>query len=63
VVDDVQMKVLAYLLWLTLFWGFTWLCTRDPHLVNLTGFNILVSVTTSIAGWQFLWSPRFRDMP
>ena len=44
------MKALAYSLWLVLFWWFTWLCTRDPHQVNLTGFNLLVSATASIAG-------------
>lgn len=57
------MKVLAYLLWISAFWGLTFWCTRDPLLVNLTGFNFLVSVTISIAGWQYLWSTRFRDMP
>jgi hypothetical protein len=57
------MKLLSYLLWLACFWGFTAWCVTDPVLVNLTGFNLLVSAAVSVAGWQYLWSQRFRDMP
>ena len=49
------MKVLAYIVWLALFWGWTIACTHHLVLVNLTGFNLLVSATVSSAGFLYLW--------
>lgn len=56
-----MLKVLAYLVWLALFWGWTVACTHHPVFVNLTGFNILMSATVSLAGFLYLWPQRWFE--
>ena len=56
------MRSLAYIAWLSFFWGFAAFCALGgTKLVNATGLAILVSATTSMAGFLYLWPQRWFE--
>ena len=59
-----MVKAFVYLLWLAFWWSHPMLALYvGGRFVNYFVMGIVVAITTSIAGWQLLWSNRFRDMP
>lgn len=56
-------KILLYIAWLMFWWPQPWLALwLGGRFVNYFMMGIIVAVTVSIAGWQLLWSERFRNM-
>lgn len=57
-------KALVYCAWLLFWWSHPLLALWvGGKYINYFMMGIVVAATTSIAGWQYLWSERFRDMP
>jgi hypothetical protein len=56
-------KILAYTVWLMFWWPQPWLALWfGGRFVNYFMMGHIVAITVTIAGWQLLWSEKYRSM-